>query len=151
MGEAVVGTIRAMWLFGPFNKCIFHWIDEIKKGKDSLERVEKEFLSGLLSASMKRFGREAEMEENLPRRVQFQDVTLTIYMHKGFLAVLDAESDGDFETIEPQLRRSISDAINEDPLGFGQLLSDYDMPGRSKLGNRLQSILESQHRKNAPV
>ena len=136
--------IRSMWLFGPFNKCIFHWKGAVDNGSVPVEPVEKDFLTGLLSNSMKRRLREMKMEENLCRREPFNDLTLTLCLHKGFLMVLDAESDRDLDVIELQLRRSISDAINEEPLAFGQLLSDCDMPGKIKLVNRLRSILETQ-------
>jgi hypothetical protein len=134
-----------MWLFGPFNKCIFSWTGAVDNSTVPVETADQDFLTGLLSNSMKRILREMKMDENSCRRERFQDLTLTLCLHKGFLMVLDAESDRDLDVIEPELRKSISDAINEEPLAFGQLLSDYDMPGRNKLVTRLRSVLETQH------
>jgi hypothetical protein len=138
--------IRSMWLFGPFNKIIFWWMGAVDCDTLSLRVVEKDFLSGLISNYLDSFRSEMCMENDLCRKIQFQNLPLTICMHKGFLMVLDAESDRDLDAIELQLRKVISDAVDEEPLAFGQLLSDYDMPGRIKLGTRLRGILESQSR-----
>jgi hypothetical protein len=120
-------------------------VSKVDKSTVPPETVEKDFLTRLLSNSMKRLLREMEIEENPCRKARFQDLTLTFCLHMGFLMVLDAESDRDLDTIEVQLRRSISDAISEEPLAFGRLQSDYDMPSKIKLETRLQSILENQH------
>jgi hypothetical protein len=151
IGEMVVGMIRAMWLFGPFNKCIFYWTDATDRGRVPQGTVEKEFLGELLSGSMRNLRRETEIEESLTQRAQFQGLALTFCIHKGFLMVIDAESDLDLQAIQTRLKRSISDAMNEEPLAFSELLSNYDLPAKIKLRTRLEGILESQHRKHLPA
>jgi hypothetical protein len=138
--------IRAMWLFGPFNNCIFHWRGAANEGKVPLESLENEFLPKLFSGSMNKVRREMEIEGNIVVRAHLQDRALTICMHKGFLMVADADSHLDLEAVKDRLGRSISDGIIEDPLAFGQLC-DSDTPAKAKLMARFQSILESQYGK----
>jgi len=136
-------VIRALCIFDRFNKRVFQWSKANQLDKDCLETLEKDLTSGPLSRTVQQLVREASLGADRIRPVEYEGRDLILYYYGWFLFVADADTVQEFSKIVPLLVSGIKDAVTDNPLSFGELLSGNDMPGRSKLTKYLDKVLES--------
>jgi hypothetical protein len=113
--------------------------------KDCMETLEKDLASGALSRTVQQLVREASLGSERTRRVQYEGRDLILYYYGWFLIVAEADTVQEFSKVVPLLVSGIQDAVSNDPLSFGELLSGNDMPGKSKLTKYLEKVLGSQN------
>ena len=137
--------IRALCIFDRFNKRVFQWSKANPVDKDCMETLEKDLASGALSRTVQQLVREASLGSERTRRVQYEGRDLILYYYGWFLIVAEADTVQEFSKVVPLLVSGIQDAVSNDPLSFGELLSGNDMPGKSKLTKYLEKVLGSQN------
>lgn len=135
--------IRALCIFDRFNKRVFQWSKANSLDKDCLEGFEKGLASGPLSRTVQQMVREASLGAERTRSIEYEGHDLILYYYGWFLIVADADSMEEFDKVIPLLISGIKDAVNKDPLSFSELLSENNMPGKSKLARYLEKVLES--------
>jgi hypothetical protein len=143
-GEAEEKLIRALWLFDPFGARVLRWVHDTYWKADRLQMVEDGFLSDPMAKAIRDFTRQVNLGEKSSETLSFGGRPLTLYAHKGFLMIAEADSKENLDPAIPSLSKALDDAIAEDPLSFSQLLSGYDMPGKKGLVKRLSTLLQSQ-------
>jgi hypothetical protein len=136
--------IRAFCLIDSSNRCVFHWTGKTDGSIDWFERLRKDLSAGQLPKVVKDFVRAANLGEEGARLVEFDGYQLTLQTHRGFLIVADASSEGNYGKTMPLLLAEVDRIVAEDPLSLGELLSDIDTPGRSRLMTQISSILQHQ-------
>jgi hypothetical protein len=113
--------------------------------KNCLGTLEKDLASGALSKTVQQLVREASLGAERTRRVEYEGHDLILYYYGWFLIVAEADTVQEFSKLVPLLISGIQDAVSNDPLSFGELLSGNDMPGKSKLTKYLEKVLGSQN------
>jgi hypothetical protein len=77
------------------------------------------------------------------RTIEYQGHDLILYYYGWFLIVANADPQEEFDKVIPRLISGIKDAVSKDPLSFSELLSENNMPEKSKLARYLEKVLES--------
>ena len=138
--------IRAFCLVDSSNRCILHWTGHANGSGDWFETLRKHLSIGQLPKVIKDFVRAANLGDERARLVELDGRQLTLQTHKGFLIVADASSEGNYRKTMPMLLAQVDRVVADDPLSLSELLSDIDMPGRSRLINQISTILQHQER-----
>jgi hypothetical protein len=141
--EEASELIRALSIYDRFNKPVFRWRRADVAQRDCTGSLEKDLASGPLSVTVKQLVREASLGGERMQCVEHGGRDLILYIYGWFLIIADADSVEEFNKVLPLLVSGIKDAVSKDPLSFSELLSENKMPGKNKLAEYLEKILQS--------